>query len=158
MAFMMEPIASTLTVITHGQEFSAESRARLDAIGAVILDGAVDTIVPRRDDLDVIIGETTHTFGGLLTKTDWSPAAPHTQQLGVTITDAGAVIVDAFSRTSVPGVFAAGDLAQTSDAPQPMFSVANAIATGAMAGAAAVQSLVADRIATLAVPEPAASR
>nr|WP_165137796.1 FAD-dependent oxidoreductase [Microbacterium amylolyticum] len=94
----------------------------------------------------------------MLTKSDWSRAAPHAQQLGVTITDAGAVIVDAFTRTSVPGVFAAGDLAQTSDAPQPMFSVANAIATGAMAGAAAVQSLVADRIAALGAPEPAASR
>ena len=64
-------------------------------------------------------------------------------QLGVAAAPPGPIAVDAievdpFHRTSVPGVFAAGDL----HAAMPQ--VAAAIASGSMAGTAVVQSLLAD--------------
>lgn len=65
--------------------------------------------------------------------------SPLAEQLGLAFTEgmAGPVIkVDERQRTSLPGVFAAGDAAR------PMHNVAFAVADGAMAGIAAHQSLV----------------
>lgn len=47
----------------------------------------------------------------------------------------GGIIVDAFGRTSRPGIYAAGDTAHVRELPGAMQSIANAIATGAAAGA-----------------------
>ncbi|HEV2814781.1 MAG TPA: NAD(P)/FAD-dependent oxidoreductase [Solirubrobacteraceae bacterium] len=68
-------------------------------------------------------------------------------QLGAAVSEPGpvvadAVAVDAKSATTVPGVFAAGDLTST------MPSVANAVATGHTAAAMVVQSLVAEGAGT----------
>jgi thioredoxin reductase len=56
--------------------------------------------------------------------------------LGLALTDAGLVEVDAHGQTSVPGVFAAGDLAV---APQ---QVAIALGSGHVAGVVAVRELL----------------
>jgi thioredoxin reductase len=74
-------------------------------------------------------------------------------QLGVAAAPPGPVAVDAveidpFHRTSVPGVFAAGDLS-----PQ-MPQVAAAIAAGSLAAAAVVQSLLADDVGLPVPPWP----
>ena len=54
---------------------------------------------------------------------------------------AGAVLVDAFGRTSLPGVSAAGDTAQAPGMPMPAASVAAAIASGQFAAATLVGEL-----------------
>jgi thioredoxin reductase len=59
-----------------------------------------------------------------------------------------AVLIDAFHRTSVPGVFAAGDLSAA------MPQVAAAIATGSLSAAAVVQSLLADDVGLPVPPWP----
>jgi thioredoxin reductase len=61
------------------------------------------------------------------------------ERLGLTLTDAGLVEVDALGRTSVPGVYAAGDLAV---APQ---QVAIALGSGHLAGIAATRELLLGR-------------
>ena len=61
------------------------------------------------------------------------------ERLGVALTDAGFVEVDGLGRTSVPGVYAAGDLAV---APQ---QVAIAVGSGHMAGIAVVRELLLGR-------------
>jgi thioredoxin reductase len=61
------------------------------------------------------------------------------ERLGLALTDDGLVEVDAQARTSVPGVFAAGDVAV---APQ---QVAIAMGSGHLAGVAAVRELVLGR-------------
>jgi thioredoxin reductase len=58
--------------------------------------------------------------------------------LGLELDDAGAVVVDKHARTSVPGVFAAGDVAGT------MAQVAAAMGAGGSAGAFIRQSLLAE--------------
>jgi thioredoxin reductase len=61
------------------------------------------------------------------------------ERLGLTLTDAGLVAVDGLGRTSVPGVYAAGDLAV---APQ---QVAIALGSGHLAGIAATRELLLGR-------------
>lgn len=59
-----------------------------------------------------------------------------------------AVVVDQFQRTSVPGVFAAGDVSGA------MPQVAAAVASGSLAGTAVVQSLLADEVGLDVPPWP----
>ena len=61
------------------------------------------------------------------------------ERLGLALTDGGAVSVDALARTSVPGVYAAGDLAV---APQ---QVAIALGSGHLAGIVATRELLLGR-------------
>jgi thioredoxin reductase len=61
-------------------------------------------------------------------------ALPRT--LGCAHSDAGYVVVDAFQKTSVPGIYAAGD------ATSPMRAVSAAVAGGAMAGAMLNRELI----------------
>jgi thioredoxin reductase (NADPH) len=58
------------------------------------------------------------------------------ERLGLALTDDGLVAVDAQARTSVPGVYAAGDLAV---APQ---QVAIALGSGHLAGVVATRELL----------------
>ena len=74
-------------------------------------------------------------------------------QLGVATAPPGpvsedAIRIDAFHRTSVPGVFAAGDV--SAQMPQ----VAAAIAAGSLSAAAIVQSLLADDVGLPIPPWP----
>lgn len=74
------------------------------------------------------------------------PFRQHTnlaEQVGCGLTPAGHVAVSAFGETSVPGVFAAGDITTF------MRSLANATMAGSMAGAWLNRELVADAIAAL---------
>lgn len=102
-----------------------EVRRSADGIEIVFADGAV---LPRR---------------GLMAAPSVEQRSALAEQLGVRFADpnplsADAVWVDEFGRTSVPGVFAAGDV--TVQLPQ----VAAAVAAGSKVGAAAVQSLLAE--------------
>lgn len=71
------------------------------------------------------------------------------ERLGLALTDDGLVAVDTFARTSVPGVYAAGDLAV---APQ---QVALALGSGHLAGVVATRELLFGRPAT-GMPQGAA--
>ena len=65
------------------------------------------------------------------------------ERLGLALTESGLVAVDALARTSIPGVYAAGDLAV---APQ---QVALALGSGHLAGVAATRELLLGRSTTV---------
>jgi thioredoxin reductase len=75
----------------------------------------------------------------------WHPRAAFAADLGCETSGTGAVLVDEFSRTSVPGVFAAGDHAHRRTLPGPMPSVPVAMTAGMIAGVCADQTLHAER-------------
>lgn len=73
---------------------------------------------------------------GLFAATGFEQSAPFAEQLGLEMSEVGGVSIDIMGRTSLPGVYAAGDLAHHRDLPMPMASVAAATAAGQVAGAA----------------------
>jgi thioredoxin reductase len=90
---------------------------------------------------------------GVLVAATLSQRSTLAAQLGVVTAPAGpvsedAIEIDPFHRTSVQGVFAAGDV--SAQMPQ----VAAAIATGSLAAAAVVQSLLADDVGLPIPPWP----
>lgn len=92
--------------------------------------------------LVVSSGTDAVVVDGLFAHPAFEQAAPFAAQLGLELRDSGCVAVDRFGQTSVPGVFAAGDLAHTDDLPMPMPSVLAAAYAGQMAGTAVVRALV----------------
>ncbi len=148
MASMVGPIAREVVVLAHGGEIDAATTASLERLGVPVVAGAVAAVRREGEGLVVdVAGNEPIALGGLFVKTDWALAAPHAAQLGLELSEMGAVVVDAFGRTSVPGVYAAGDMAQGPGLPMPMASVLVAASGGLVAAAACVQDAALARIA-----------
>jgi thioredoxin reductase len=113
-------------------------------LGAQLRPEPVDSLAAVGDEVRVSVGPDEVTVAGLFVGTGrFVQSAPFAEQLGLDLLDSGCIEVDDFARTSVPGVFAAGDLAHRPAFPMPMASVLAAAAAGQMAGVACVQALLA---------------
>jgi thioredoxin reductase len=102
-----------------------------DVVGARVENGALQALM-RRDGSEVRCDAVL--VHAPLRRRDALP-----ERLGLTLTDEGLVAVDGQARTSVPGVYAAGDLAV---APQ---QVAIALGSGHLAGIVATRELLLGR-------------
>lgn len=148
---MMRRIAGSVTVLTNGEEVAEEIRQSVTALGADLAEARIDGFERTATGARVLLddGRRLDVVGVLLAPT-FRQAAPFAEQLGLRLLDSGCVEIDDFARTSVPGVFAGGDLAHRSSFPMPMPSVISSMAAGQMAAAAAVQDLLAEELAVLA--------
>lgn len=117
MVLMMTPIASEVVVVDD----IASVRAGGDGV-----------LVTRSDGTEI-------DARGLIVATSYEQSAPFAEQLGLDLLPSGCIEVDGFGRTSVPGVFAAGDLSTTAELQMPMASVLNAAANGLLAAASCVR-------------------
>jgi thioredoxin reductase len=137
-----------IALLTDGPtDLGDDDRARLAAAGVGIDERSVTEIVGVEGKLVAIAFSDGGRLErrGLMVATTRHQRSSLAEQLGVEFAEptpatAGLIRVDALSRTSEPGVFAAGDL--SAQMPQ----VAAAIASGSLAAAAVVQSLLADDV------------
>ena len=143
-----------ILLLTDGRaDLGDDDRARLVAARVGIDERPVTEIVSANGELAAIIFSDGGRLErrGLMVATTLHERSALAERLGVefakpTPVTVEPISVDALCRTSVPGVFAAGDL--SAQMPQ----VAAAIASGSLAAAAVVQSLLADDVG-LPVPE-----
>jgi thioredoxin reductase len=143
-----------IVLLTDGPaDLGDDDRARIAAAGVGIEERPVAEIVSVNGELAAItfVDGDRLERRGLMVATTLHQRSSLAEQLGVELAEptpltAEPIRVDALCRTSVPGVFAAGDL--SAQMPQ----VAAAIASGSLAAAAVVQSLLADDLG-LPVPE-----
>lgn len=145
---MVAPIAREVVVLADGGELEPETAAAIDRMGVEVRPERV--LGMCRGSLGVTVeleGGARVELGGLFVKTAWRQSTPFAGQLGLETSSVGAVVVDALGRTSVPGVYAAGDMAQGPGLPMPMFSVLTAASSGMVAAAACVQDAALDRAA-----------
>jgi thioredoxin reductase len=137
-AFLLERIAARLTVLTDGADLDPGVRAQLDGAGIAVRPEPVKEVSRSAAGATVAFTEgPDEEVGGLFVGPEFGQRAPFAEQLGLQMLESGAVEVDAMGRTSVPGVFAAGDMAHTAALPMPMASVLVAAASGQVAAAAA---------------------
>lgn len=129
---IMRRVASEVVVLTNGEPLDAP-------LDATTLTERVLEVARDGDGLRVRLdGGASVDLGGLFVSSTPRQAAPFAELLGLTCNGSGCVQVDEHARTSLPGVFAAGDMAHLPSLPAPMQSVAHAIASGAIAGGSAV--------------------
>jgi thioredoxin reductase len=123
-----------LIVFTNGAETITEGEERaLAAIGIRVERRVIDDIVGERATMSGIRladGEVIARTSGFV-RPVWTPTLDYVQGLGLEQDAAGLVVVDARGRTSVPGVYAAGD--STAPGPQQLIVAAGEGATTAAA-------------------------
>lgn len=143
MARVFDPIASRVVVLTGGAELDGDTAEALKRDDRAVVTTPVTSVARSAGGLTVSLGDGSAVeLGGLMVKPTWHQAAPFAEQLGLQVSPVGAVEVDAMGRTSLPGVYAAGDMAVGPGLPQPMFSVLTAASTGLLAATAAHQDSI----------------
>ena len=143
-AAMLAPIASEVVVLTDGAELDDDNADQLRSIGALVRTDPVAGFCPSSLGTTVSFADGPDVeLGGVLVGTTFAQTAPFAADLGLSLLPSGCVEVDAMGRTSVPGVYAAGDLAHTAATPMPMSSVLLAAAAGQVAATACVADLLA---------------
>jgi thioredoxin reductase len=127
-----EPLARDLAELlaANGVSVRGEPVARFEGDGGRLERIVLERGAPLHRDA-VFIPTTLHQRSDLA------------GQLGCALLPDGCVAVDDFARTSVPGVYAAGDMAHRRSLPAPVAAVSWASASGTLAGAMLDQDLVA---------------
>lgn len=134
--FLLERIASRLTVLTDGADLDPGIRAQLDGAGVGVRPEPVKELSRSAAGATVSFAEgPSDEVGGIFVAAEFAQRAPFAEQLGLDLLPSGAVEIDAMGRTSVPGVFAAGDMAHVAALPMPMASVLTAASSGLVAAA-----------------------
>lgn len=141
-AQLLGPIAGDLLVLplpgepTPGEEPTEIPGARIAAAPVSRLREDSDGV-----EIEFADGGTAHV-AVIFTGATFHQSAPFAAQLGLTLNESGCIRINIFGRTSLDGVFAAGDLAHHPELPMPMPSVINALAAGQTAASAAIASLL----------------
>lgn len=156
MALMLRGWTDDVVALTNGSSGldDAQNRALADA-GVRVDERKVVEFASRNGELAAVVFADGDELKreGVLVASALRQRTDLATQLGVRIAPPGPVVVDAvkvdpMQRTSVPGVFAAGDVC--AQMPQ----VAAAIAAGSAAAAAIVQSLLHDEFGLPVMPWP----
>jgi thioredoxin reductase len=144
--------AASVTIVTDGPDprITADQRDRLDDFGIEVVEAQAEELVGERGALRCVrLADgrelpTTMAFFSIAHE----PTLELASGLGCARTDEGVLAVDEHGLTSVPGVYAAGDITPG------MQLVAVAVGKGTVAGVAAALSLQGDRTVPEA-PDPA---
>ncbi len=147
MAPMIYSLSQDLILFTNGPaQLKDEVRALLSSRGVRVIEDSIAALETQGETLRAVKlqnGETVSRDALF-----WSPSLPYTlkssigRALGCELTETGLYQADILGKTSVSGVFAAGDNANM------MHSVLNAASAGQRAGAGAVFELVNEDLVT----------
>ena len=144
--------ASSVTVVTNGMRFEGDEscRAQLEGCDIPLLERDAVRFVGERGDLQGVELDGGEVLPAALVmfSVAHTPRTELAEQLGCRIDDEGYVEVDHEGQTSVPGVYAAGDLT-----PGMQLTLV-AAASGVVAGVNAAQSMFGEAGAPTS-PEPA---
>ena len=143
-AAMLAPIASEVIVLSDGGEVDQDNLAQLRSLGASVRTEVVAGFC--RSPLGALVSFASGPdleVGGVFVAPTFAQSAPFAADLGLDVLPSGCVEVDLMGRTSLAGVYAAGDLAHTAASPMPLSSVLAAAAAGQAAATACVADLIA---------------
>lgn len=139
---LLSPIVADIVVFPVGAPPTPDDVHAIEASGARIHPTLVDAVEETPGGVNVhAAGSVTEVAGLFVTGAVARQRAPFAEQLGLRMLPSGAIEIDEFGRTSVPGVSAAGDLAHRESLPGPMASVLLAAAAGQVAASMIVKDL-----------------
>lgn len=142
MAKLINNWTKDLTLLTNGRAvFTTEQEEKLAAHQVKIIEKDIESIVHENGYLQRIVftGGTHQELAVMYARPAFEQHSDLPEKLGCELTGDGYIRIDDLKRTSVPGIFAAGDNTI------PFRSVANAVAAGASAGAFINHELIAEK-------------
>lgn len=120
-------------------DLSASQRQRLHAASAVVLEGPCLDFDLRADRIDILLPGGRHSFASVYPALGSDVRSEHAVSLGAKVSKEGGIIVDSHQRTSVPGLYAAGDVVLGLD------QISNAMGGGGIAATTVRNDLAAAR-------------
>jgi thioredoxin reductase (NADPH) len=99
----------TLIAPHDAHDLSAEDRSRLEEYGIRAVDGPCQAVAAQEDCIVVDTAEGHYTFDSVYPALGSDMHNELAEQVGATLKD-GNIVVDSHQRTSVPGLYAAGDI------------------------------------------------
>ncbi|MEU1013066.1 NAD(P)/FAD-dependent oxidoreductase [Streptomyces sp. NPDC005890] len=156
LALQLSRFTADMVLCTGGEPLEPVMQSVLEANGVTVRPEPVTALVGENGRLDHIAleGGVTLRRDAVFIKTVLHQRAPFAQLLGCAMFPDACVEVNEFHQTSVPGVYAAGDMARRATVPAPMAAVIAAAASGTVAGAIIDQDLLS---AEFKLPNPFAS-
>lgn len=140
---LLGPIVGDITVFPVDHPFTGDEAQALEGAGARVSAVPASAVVTDGDDVRIETQVGAQTVAGVFVAAgSMRHRAPFADQLGLQLLPSGSIEIDDFGRTSLPGVFAAGDLAHRASLPGPMASVLLAAAAGQVAAVGVIQSLL----------------
>jgi thioredoxin reductase len=139
-AALLARYCDALTVFTHGSDaVSTVEEAELTAAGVRVERGAIAGLEGDRGDIAavVLVGGARVPVDGGFVRPAWHPPLEFLSGLDVGRDGSGRVVTDGAGRTSIAGLYAAGD-AIAAEPQQPLITAAD--------GARAAQTIVADAL------------
>ncbi|MBB6270139.1 thioredoxin reductase [Pedobacter cryoconitis] len=130
-----------LTVFTNGEiKFDADQQQQIRALNVTIVEKQIAGIIHTDGHIESIsfIDGTQQKTDALYTRPPFTQHCPIPEKIGCEIDPKGLIVVDNFKKTSVPGVYAAGDCTEA------MRSVASSVAAGTAAGALINHELISE--------------
>jgi thioredoxin reductase len=142
---MLGRFVGEITVFPVGTAFAEDDRRMLESRSASVSLSPATAVSLDGADVRVTAGERTTTVDGIfVASVESRQRSPFAAQLGLRMLPSGAVEIDDFGVTSVPGILAAGDLAHRAALPGPMPAVTLAAAAGQLAATGIVRALMMD--------------
>jgi thioredoxin reductase len=145
LALHLTRFSRDVVLCTNAAELDAEARSLLEANGVPVREAPIARLEGRDGRLELVVfadGETLRRDAMFCTSR-LRQRSELPAQLGCTTFDDGCVEIDDFGLTSVPGVYAVGDMARRATQPRPAAAVIAAAATGTIAGIAIDKELLA---------------
>ncbi|WP_131738375.1 NAD(P)/FAD-dependent oxidoreductase [Actinomadura roseirufa] len=146
LALQLSRFAADVALCTGGEPLDPPSRATLEANGVTVRREPIARLEATGDRLEQIVfaeGEPLDRDAMFVVNVP-RQRSDLAERLGCTSFADASVEVDEFGRTSVAGVFAAGDMARRATVPMPLSAVIAAAASGTVAGAVIDQDLLCD--------------
>lgn len=132
-AVLLSQWTKELTIFTNvTSEFTTEQRKKLKEHSIEIIKAPITKLVHDKGRLQQInlADGTSHNYTAMYHRAEYKQHCDIPEQLGCTINEMGFIQTDMMQKTTIAGIFAAGDCTT------PMRSVSTAVAQGTMAGAA----------------------
>jgi len=135
---LVHNLSKDLKILTNGAaEFSSEEEGKLNHHNIEIIEKEILKIDNQKGKIDAVIFSdgTKESFAALYAVIPFSQHSDIPELLGCDFTANGHISVNVLQQTNITGVYACGD------STSPMRSVANAVYSGNMAGAAVNKEL-----------------
>jgi thioredoxin reductase len=144
LALNLSRFTDDLVLCANGQPLAADLAERLAAAGIAVRGEPVARFEGRDGQLERIVLEQGEPLerDAVFIATVLHQRSDLAGRLGCRLLPDGCVEVDELARTSVPGVYAAGDMAHRAALPMPFAAVSWASASGTVAGAMLDQDLL----------------